>query len=64
MPIFSTNLARAWRLVMLIWILFGAWTSWGGSGGFATTFGLLGGNLLLFVLISLLGWHAFGAPIH
>jgi len=25
---------------------------------------VVGGNLLLFILLLLLGWHAFGPPIH
>ncbi len=44
-------------IIMLVWLLFSGWslraggpTAWGGS-------------LMLFVLLLLLGWHSFGAPI-
>ena len=48
-------------ILMLIWLIFGAVTYWPGS-----TYGHYGpgGNwLLLFILLLLLGWHAFGAPL-
>lgn len=54
----STGLA--FWILMLVWLAFGlfgvavsggAWYSWGG-------------NLLVFILLVLLGWHVFGAPIH
>jgi len=48
----------AFWIIMLIWLLFsipqttlGTRWPWGGS-------------IVLFVLLGLLGWHAFGAPIH
>jgi len=51
-------LGLAFWILMLLWIAFGLWWNWPGYQGW------LGGNLLLFVLLGLLGWHAFGAPIH
>lgn len=53
------TLGLAFWIIMLIWLL---WT-WPGNP-WVGTYGPLGGNLLLFVLFLLLGWHAFGAPIH
>lgn len=48
-------------ILMLLWLVFGFWTHWGGiSSG---QYGPLGSNLLLFILLLLLGWQAFGAPI-
>lgn len=46
---------------MLLWLVFGL-AVWRGVvvGGYAP----LGGTLLLFILLLLLGWHAFGPPIH
>ena len=44
-------------ILMLIWLVFGLWHNW-------PNYPLVGGNLLLFILIGLLGWKIFGAPIH
>jgi len=56
------SLGLVFWILMLIWLVFGAWTRWPAikEGGFKAG----GGDLLLFVLLLLLGWHAFGAPIH
>jgi len=43
-------------ILMLIWAVFGLWSSWPNHY-------LVGGNLLLFILLVLLGWHSFGAPL-
>lgn len=43
-------------ILMLLWLVFGLWTTW-------PNYHLLGGNLMLFILLLLLGWHAFGPPI-
>ena len=45
-------------ILMLIWLVFGLWQAWPGWQGWAA------GNVFLFVLLFLLGWHAFGPPIH
>jgi hypothetical protein len=42
---------------MLIWLVFGLWVSWPNSRG-------IGGTVLLFVLLVLLGWKVFGQPLH
>lgn len=44
-------------ILMLIWLVFGVWWNWPNHV-------VVGGNLLLFILIGLLGWHAFGPPVH
>jgi hypothetical protein len=44
-------------ILMLVWFVFGLWLTWPNHQ-------LVGGNLLLFILLVLLGWHAFGPPIH
>ncbi len=46
---------------MLLWAIFGVFPTWSATPG---NFRPFGGNLLLFILIAILGWHAFGAPIH
>jgi hypothetical protein len=51
------TLGLAFWILMLIWLIFGVWWSWPNQR-------LVGGNLLIFILLALLGWHAFGAPIH
>jgi len=46
-------------ILMLLWLLFGLWSSWPITN---TSYGV-GSNLLLFVVIALLGWKVFGAPL-
>ena len=45
-------------ILMLIWLVFGLWQSWPNVQGWGA------GNLFLFILLLLLGWHSFGAPVH
>lgn len=45
-------------ILMLLWFAFGLWSSWPFTAKGA------GEKLLLFVLLILLGWNAFGPPIH
>lgn len=45
-------------ILMLIWLVFGLWQNWPGWQGWAA------GNVFTFILFLLLGWHAFGPPIH
>ncbi len=42
---------------MLLWLVLGVWAHWPDlrAGG---------PNLLLFILLVLLGWQAFGPPVH
>lgn len=48
-------------ILMLLWLVFGLYSNRAvlSSGDFMP----VGGNLLLFILLLLLGWHVFGAPI-
>jgi len=45
---------------MLVWLVFGILWHFGWVGG---TTGPLGIVVLLFILLALLGWQVFGAPI-
>jgi hypothetical protein len=40
-------------MLMILWIIFGTWNNWGNHY-------IIGGNLLLWILLALLGWHDFG----
>jgi uncharacterized RDD family membrane protein YckC len=48
-------------LLMILWLVFGLYWTWpqGGNSG-PRAFGPVGGNLLLFILLFLLGWRVFG----
>lgn len=48
-------------ILMLLWLVFGAVAYWPGSQ--FGHYGPAGNWLLLFILLLLLGWHAFGPPI-
>jgi hypothetical protein len=50
-------------ILMLIWVVFGVWTYWPASGGAVVAYGPVGGGILLLVLVGLLGWKVFGAPL-
>ena len=45
-------------LLMVLWLVFGLY--WNSSDLKVGNFGVLGGNLLLFILLFLLGWKSFG----
>jgi hypothetical protein len=49
-----------WVLMIVSLVLNG----WGWAVPAAPGFTRWGGGLLLFVLLLLLGWHAFGTPVH
>jgi hypothetical protein len=49
-------------ILMLFWLVFGLYSSWGRRRRAAS--GSLGNSLLLFILLLVLGWAQFGAPIH
>ena len=51
------SLGLAFWIIMLIWLIFGSYWTWGNHY-------VMGGNIMLFVLLALLGWRVFGAPIH
>ena len=48
-------------ILMLIWLVFGIWSNWPIA---RTSVRPLGGTVLLFILLVLLGWAEFGAPLH
>ncbi len=50
-------------LLMILWFLFGLYWNWPAGGPNQSNFGHLGGNLLLFILLFLLGWRVFGFVI-
>ena len=45
-------------LLMILWFLFGLYMNRADFKG--GSYGVLGGNLLLFILLFLLGWRVFG----
>jgi hypothetical protein len=49
-------------LLMVLWFIFGLYINWPQPGAPAN-FGPIGGNLLLFILLFLLGWACFGFVI-
>jgi hypothetical protein len=54
------TIAFLFWLLMLLWLLFGLYWTWPADG---RAFAPVGGNLLLFILLFLLGWKLFGFPI-
>ncbi len=54
------SVAFVFWLLMLLWLIFGFVFFWPMGGSWYP----VGGNLLLFVLLGLLGWKVFGFPIH
>jgi hypothetical protein len=54
------TLGLVFWILMLFWLVFGFWQYRLAPANYP----LVGGNVLLFVLLLLLGWHEFGAPIH
>lgn len=46
-------------LLMILWLIFGFWVYWPAGGQWQP----LGSNLLLWILLALLGWKVFGAPL-
>lgn len=53
------SFALCYWVLMLIWLVLGLWSS---PPGRANGYGV--GTLLLFILLLLLGWKVFGAPLH
>lgn len=50
------SIAVAYWVVLLIYLVLGLWSSW-------PNWKASGPNLLLFILLLILGWKVFGAPI-
>lgn len=58
------SLGLAFYILMTFWLVFGiVWPRWPAPGQRAPWWPL-GGDLLLFLLILLLGWKVFGPPLH
>jgi hypothetical protein len=55
------SFALIYWILMLFWLFFGLWSNWPAAG---SPFRPLGGTLLLFILLVLLGWKVFGPPVH
>lgn len=55
------SIALLFWILMILWFLFGIWSSWPLSASNGKT---VAGNLLLFVVIALLGWQVFGPALH
>lgn len=49
-------------LIMIIWLVF--FFAWNYRPEMVGTFGPGGNALLLFILLSLVGWGVFGPPLH
>ena len=45
-------------VLMILWFIFGLY--WNGADIRGGNYGWLGGNVLLFVLLGLIGWKVFG----
>jgi len=47
-------------ILMILWVIFSIWWFWPAAGG---SYVVLGFPVLIFILLALLGWQVFGAPI-
>lgn len=54
------SLGLCYWVLMLVWLVFGVWSTWPVNGPNARP---LAGTVMLFVLLVLLGWRSFGPPI-
>lgn len=55
------SIALLFWILMILWFFFGLWSSWPLTSASARP---LGGGLVLFVLLAILGWQVFGPAIH
>jgi len=55
------TLAILFWVLMIVWAVFGAWSGYVPGQPYSPR--VWGGSLLMFVLLAILGWQAFGAPI-
>jgi hypothetical protein len=58
----NMNIATLFWVIMVIWLLFGLWSSWPAAG--TNPVRPVGGLIILWVVIALLGWQVFGSAIH
>ena len=54
------SMGLAFWIIMLVWFVFGAVGAYNTQGNWQG----FGGTVALFILLALLGWAQFGAPIH
>lgn len=59
----SMSFSLAYWILMLLWLVLGLRQSWP-SPGPQRNFFPLGNTLLIFILLVLLGWKVFQAPLH
>lgn len=57
------SLGLVFWILMLLWLVLGLYWRWPATGQ-PRALWPLGGDLLLFILLLLLGWKVFGAPVH
>lgn len=56
------SLGLIFWILMLIWLVFGLYRNYWAAPAPPNPY-LVGGDLMLFILLLLLGWQTFGAPI-
>jgi len=56
----ALSLGVVFWILMLLWLVFGFWSNYGPGG---INYRPFGGHILLWLLLFLLGWEAFGFPI-
>jgi len=54
------TLSLLFWVLMLLWIVLGMWSSW---STIKSDWRPAGGQILLFILLLVLGWAQFGAPV-
>lgn len=54
-------LAILYWVLMIIWLVFGAWVDYAPNQPYP--FRKFGWSLMVFVLLAILGWQVFGAPV-
>lgn len=57
------SLSLAFWIAMFVWLLVGIVGVWPRQNQ-PVNFSIAGGSLLLFILLLLLGWKVFNAPLH
>ena len=53
----------AFWILMLLWLIFGLINYWPGTAVGLIAFAPLGGALVLWILLALLGWQVFGSAV-
>ncbi|HCJ1069202.1 hypothetical protein [Legionella cincinnatiensis] len=49
-------------VLMLVWLLFGLY--WHRTEFSRGNYGIVGGNIMLFILLAIIGWKVFGPILH